>query len=303
MTGCDMHRKRLSAHHDGELPANERAEVDTHLAACAPCRTLLAQLAEADRAWTSVPEPAWRADSTDALVGKLKAELAKEAPATPPAHVIAAAAGWGPWRSLAFGVAGILALAVFPAAFSLTKSESRSSDASQLARAAGAPAPSPMAQTAPMAPAPAVAPVGKDADRGAARLAEAAPAREVQVAKAKDSKPVEVAKLEVPPAQRAEPAAQEAQEGGARSNRAATASPESFAAARPVPPAEPAIANAITGKVAAPAGPDPLRADLAAVEARIQAVEAEVAQFTIAAREQAVQSSQLVSTRRYVPWR
>ena len=44
--------QQASAYHDGELPAAERLSFETHLAACAQCRSELAQLAAMSRLLT-----------------------------------------------------------------------------------------------------------------------------------------------------------------------------------------------------------------------------------------------------------
>jgi predicted anti-sigma-YlaC factor YlaD len=46
MTGADQHARtaeKFSAYLDGELPAEDRAAIDTHLATCIQCRTSLEQ--------------------------------------------------------------------------------------------------------------------------------------------------------------------------------------------------------------------------------------------------------------------
>jgi hypothetical protein len=51
-------RERLSAYLDGELTTGERALVDAHLAVCAECAAVLADLAAADRAAAALPAEA-----------------------------------------------------------------------------------------------------------------------------------------------------------------------------------------------------------------------------------------------------
>jgi hypothetical protein len=51
-------RERLSAFLDGELPSGERAEVESHLAACAECAARLARLSAADDAAAALPAEA-----------------------------------------------------------------------------------------------------------------------------------------------------------------------------------------------------------------------------------------------------
>ncbi|HVE12354.1 MAG TPA: zf-HC2 domain-containing protein, partial [Elusimicrobiota bacterium] len=60
---------RLSDYRDGELPAPERAEVETHLKACADCRAALELDARAAKALFRAPTPS-RAE-TEALVRAL----------------------------------------------------------------------------------------------------------------------------------------------------------------------------------------------------------------------------------------
>jgi hypothetical protein len=54
----DHERERLCAYLDGELPPGERTEVEAHLAACAVCTALLADLTAVDGAVRSLPAEA-----------------------------------------------------------------------------------------------------------------------------------------------------------------------------------------------------------------------------------------------------
>ena len=53
---CRETQALLTAFHDGELPAADRARVEAHLRGCPECRALLADLARADQA-AGVPDP------------------------------------------------------------------------------------------------------------------------------------------------------------------------------------------------------------------------------------------------------
>jgi hypothetical protein len=53
---CGETQTRLTAFHDGELPAADRARVEEHLRGCPECGALLADLARADRS-AGVPDP------------------------------------------------------------------------------------------------------------------------------------------------------------------------------------------------------------------------------------------------------
>ncbi len=53
---CRETQTLLTAFHDGELPAADRARVEEHLRGCPECGALLADLARADQA-AGVPDP------------------------------------------------------------------------------------------------------------------------------------------------------------------------------------------------------------------------------------------------------
>lgn len=71
MLSCDRISSSLSARLDGELPPARAAEVETHLAACAPCRALAQELALVDRFLTAEPELARDARLTARLRDQL----------------------------------------------------------------------------------------------------------------------------------------------------------------------------------------------------------------------------------------
>ena len=70
-------RERLSAYLDGELPASERAEVETHLATCAECTALLAALGEVDEVGRELPVEA-PSGYFDSFAGRVRARIAEE---------------------------------------------------------------------------------------------------------------------------------------------------------------------------------------------------------------------------------
>ena len=53
---CRETQTLMTAFHDGELPAADRARVEEHLRGCPDCAALLADLARVDRA-AGVPDP------------------------------------------------------------------------------------------------------------------------------------------------------------------------------------------------------------------------------------------------------
>jgi anti-sigma factor RsiW len=57
MDSCD-YESRLTAYYDGELPPDERAEVEEHLHRCAACSEELARLRELSRILGTAPVPA-----------------------------------------------------------------------------------------------------------------------------------------------------------------------------------------------------------------------------------------------------
>jgi hypothetical protein len=88
-------RERLSAYLDGELPPQERAAVEGHLAACSECAAFLAELAAVDEAAASLPveAPEGYFDSFPARVrSRLEAPKAAAARRRVPAWTWAAAA-------------------------------------------------------------------------------------------------------------------------------------------------------------------------------------------------------------------
>lgn len=88
-------RERLSAYLDGELPAGERARVETHLGACSECAALLADLGVADRAAAVLPVEApdgYFEGFADRVVGRIEARKAEARPRRLPAWSWAAAA-------------------------------------------------------------------------------------------------------------------------------------------------------------------------------------------------------------------
>ncbi|HSD65163.1 MAG TPA: zf-HC2 domain-containing protein, partial [Vicinamibacteria bacterium] len=89
-------RERLSAYLDRELPPDERLMVEAHLAGCAGCTALLAELAAADEAAAALPAeaPAGYFESFPARVRSRLGPRKAQAPARRlPAWTWAAAAG------------------------------------------------------------------------------------------------------------------------------------------------------------------------------------------------------------------
>jgi anti-sigma factor RsiW len=84
--------EHLSAYLDGELPSEQRRDVQGHLAECAGCARRLEELAAVDAAARELPVPA-PAGYFDALPGRVRARLLPQAPRRRlPAFSLAAAA-------------------------------------------------------------------------------------------------------------------------------------------------------------------------------------------------------------------
>lgn len=94
-------RERLSAYLDRELPADERAAVEAHLAACPECATRLAELAAADEAAACLPAEAPES-YFEAFPARVRARLESARTASPGRRVPA-------WT---WAVAAVLLLAV-----------------------------------------------------------------------------------------------------------------------------------------------------------------------------------------------
>lgn len=318
MTACDSTRKRLSAYLDGEVTPVECASIEGHLAGCAGCRTLREELARSTQMLANAPEPHWASDSTDQLVGRLRAQLARERPA-PPAHAmagqVAAARDGFNWRALVLPLAAVVLVVAVPGLWmtGVRRESARNAkapgavaaDAEKMATArAVAPepaalAPAPQASLAAVAPAvtanavavaaPAAAPAevpaqlaqGKENSTAAGRApgGGAAPAKDV-LAKAEEPAKMQDAGLAGALA-RLEPAAPKLASVPAR-----------VKADVPTPTVQPA-----SGALSA------LDIEIAALEARMARVEAEVSAFTTAARGDAHRESSQVASRRFATWR
>ena len=71
---CDLETSgRLSAYHDGELPAGERAAVERHLAECAACREALEQMRRLSAALAGFEAPALGAGAMERMRGAASA--------------------------------------------------------------------------------------------------------------------------------------------------------------------------------------------------------------------------------------
>ncbi len=114
---------RLSAYHDGELPAADRADVDRHLLGCPPCRAYVADLGRTS---------AWLATAAAASVAGLsplaRARLHRRVDATLEqglvrfgwrlsglaAAVVLAGSAWMTWAAGAAAPAGTATVATLP---------------------------------------------------------------------------------------------------------------------------------------------------------------------------------------------
>ena len=277
MNACEATRKQLSAYLDGEISLPEKLFVDSHLTSCEACRARKGELERADRHLTSAPEPAWAANSTDFLVSRLKAQLAKETKPAPPVHALAAIHGWLSRIPVA-ALAAVCGFVVLPALF-LTSISMTSGSRMQSASKA-----------------PAVA-LRKGADQ------------EVALRRTSDETGAGAGGAGAAPAAAAPPA--EARAGKADLQLAAARpapkpmlKAEAAHPAAPVSSADVAFASTSSSVSASPAPAlAPLAAQVEAVEARLARLQSDVASFTVAARQEATQRSTQVASRRWAAWR
>jgi anti-sigma factor RsiW len=114
MTGCERFQEELDAYHDGALTATDREQVEQHVRACGPCRSVLGRLEQLDSAIRALP----RQEPSPEFTARFHARLAEaegEAPETVGAAAPRSLARRARrrWRGLAWatGAAGAAAAA------------------------------------------------------------------------------------------------------------------------------------------------------------------------------------------------
>lgn len=190
---CEQVNDELSAYLDGELPADARAAVESHLAGCVECQQAAAELKSIAAAIHDLPRlkaPAGLVSAVHEGVQKSPAPLLLIGGAPPinaSGEVMQPRSMWGP---VAFGIAAVLmlfalAFAVMPALSNNTnttamngkKETNRYREADRDDRIAAAPEErrsATLAPGAPQSPAPATEPVASAAATGAPEVAEKA---------------------------------------------------------------------------------------------------------------------------------
>ena len=261
MKACESTRRQLSAYLDGEVSLPERLFIDSHLNSCEACRQRKEELTRADRHLTSAPEPAW--GSTDALIGRLRTELAKDRKAAAPPALQLPGFSLSSLKVPAFALAALCVILVVPSMFMMSSSSRMSSSAARSAERR--PEPQALARVdAPRAGMPA-APVSTLQASGGGGAVAAAPPAELALADRDAARSKSLAK----------------DDGMA-------------------PP--PAVAGALAARPAGSATA-PLSSELKALEARLAAVEREVSSFTTAARQEADRADRaMVASRRWAEW-
>lgn len=115
MTRCDEIQAELSAYLDGEVPADERAVLDSHLRDCSNCRALLTELDEIRRTISTLPKlqaPATLAARIRQEVAAVDRETSAESAAslTPVERLVVVRRSF--WMPTAFALAALIMLSV-----------------------------------------------------------------------------------------------------------------------------------------------------------------------------------------------
>lgn len=105
---CKRDKAAIAAYVDGELESSARAELESHLEACAPCRELVAAQRRLGEMFAALPEVTPPGD----FEARFWARIARERDAQPTGFAARVRELFSPRRALALGAAAVVALAL-----------------------------------------------------------------------------------------------------------------------------------------------------------------------------------------------
>ena len=141
MLNCDTIKLDLSAYHDGALPPQERAAVESHLSECVACKAELSEIERARAALAALP----KLKAPSGLNAKIKAQIALEPSCpkeSPPLQLRRVSYSW---LAITSGIAATLAIAALCYVSFVKSTSDWSSKAPSLAKQAEPPRDRPVA--------------------------------------------------------------------------------------------------------------------------------------------------------------